>query len=60
MIEYFFFATVAKDFLVIPAFKVAIEKLFNRDQDVLELGRQAINGETIHILILSRDMYKLN
>lgn len=53
--EYPCMAAAARDFLAIPATKVAVERLFSGGRDVLGLGRQAMSAETLRVLMLSRE-----
>jgi hypothetical protein len=49
-------AAAARDYLVIPASKVDIERLFSIRRDILGVRRWSMNAETIGILIILRDV----
>ena len=48
---------IVRDYLVIPASKVAMERLFNKGRDLLGLQRHSLSIKTMRKLILLRDMY---
>ena len=50
-------AAAARDYLVIPASEVNIERLFSIGRDILGVRRWSINAETIDILIILRDVF---
>ncbi len=47
-----------RDYLAIPASEMAVERLFNRGRDLLDVRRYSLNVETMRKLILLRDMYQ--
>ena len=53
--EYPCMAAAARDFLAIPASKVAVERLFSGGREVLEVGKQTISAETLRALMLSKE-----
>ena len=50
-------AVAARNYLTIPASKVAVERLFNKGRDLLGLRRHSVSTETMRKLMLLRDMY---
>ncbi len=48
----------ARDYLAIPASDVAVERLFSRERDLLDVRRYSLNAETMKKLMLLRDMYQ--
>lgn len=56
--EYPCMAAAARDFLAIPASKVAVERLFNGGRDALGSGSQAMSVETLRVLMLAKEMEK--
>jgi hypothetical protein len=55
--EYPRMAAAARDYLVIPAAEVAVERLFSRGRDLLGLRRHSLNVETMRRVMLLRDIY---
>ena len=47
----------ARDYLAIPAAEVAVEWLFSSGCDILGLRRHSMTGDTMHTLMLLKDMY---
>jgi hypothetical protein len=56
--EYPQMAAAARDYLAIPASEVAVERLFSTARDVLGIRRHSLKGDTIRILMLTRDGFK--
>ena len=51
-------AVVARDYLVILASEVVVERLFSKGRDLLGVRRYSLNVEIIKKLMLLRDMYQ--
>jgi hAT family C-terminal dimerisation region len=51
-------AAAARDYLAIPASEVAVERLFSTARDVLGIRRHSLTGDTIRMLMLTRDGFK--
>ena len=49
---------VVRDYLAISASEVVVERLFNKERDLLGVRRYSLNAETMRKLMLLRDMYQ--
>jgi len=55
--EYPQMACAARDFLPLPASEVVCERLFSTGRDMLGLRRHRLNGETMRLLMLLKNLY---
>ncbi len=48
---------VARDYLAIPVLEVAVERLFSKGRDLLDIRKYSMSVETMRMLILIRNIY---
>lgn len=50
-------ARIARDFLAIPMASTSVERLFNSGRDLIGLRRHSLQADTIHMLVLLRNVF---